>query len=60
MNSQAFRDAFHTYKEAGIYLPSSPDITITLPSKFKAQIEGSVWIYDIFAKYPDKYRMLQI
>jgi hypothetical protein len=58
MNSQAFRDAFHTYKEAGIYLGSSNDIKI--PSKFKAQIEGSVWIYDIFAKYPEKYRMLQI
>jgi len=58
MNSQAFRDAFHTYKEAGIYFPSSKDIT--LPSKFTAQIEGSIWIYDIFAKYPDKYRILQI
>lgn len=59
INSQAFREAFHTYKDAGFYYPISPDINI-VTKKFKVLAEGSWWIYDIFAKYPEKYRMLQI
>ena len=54
LNTTEFRKAFHVYEGKGTVSPSAPKVF----DNFKTQAEGSIWIYDIFAKYG--YKMLYI
>lgn len=54
LNSDEFRYAFHVYDKVGKYFRLSENVGLN----FKSQFEGSIWIYDIFAKYG--YRMMHI